>query len=58
MQLDYVLGQMHNRGIKVLQQTERSVAAFPINGDADWAGKWEQWQGFYAMAFHSAGSTA
>jgi hypothetical protein len=54
MQLDYVLGQLHDRGIKVMQQTERSVAAFPINGDADWAGKWEQWQGFYAMAFHSA----
>jgi hypothetical protein len=54
VRLNYALGQLRDRGIHVIQQTERSAGAFPIGGDTDWAGKWEQWQHYYAMAFHSA----
>jgi hypothetical protein len=54
VRLNYALGELHDRGIHVMQQTERSAGAFPITGDSDWAGKWEQWQHYYAMAFHSA----
>ena len=54
VRLNHILGEMKARNIHVMQQTTRSAAAGPIAGDADWAGKWEQWQHYYAMAFHSA----
>ena len=54
VRLNHILGEMKARDIHVMQQTTRSAAAGPITNDADWAGKWEQWQHYYAMAFHSA----
>jgi hypothetical protein len=54
VKLNYILGEMHDRGIHVMQQTTRTPAAGPIASETDWGGKWEQWQHYYAMAFHSA----
>jgi autotransporter-associated beta strand protein len=54
VKLNYIESELHNRGVHIMQQSTRSAAAGPITGDSDWAGKWEQWQFYYAMAFHSA----
>ena len=54
VKLNYTLGELRDRDIHVIQQTTRSAAAGPITGPTDWAGQWEQWQHYYAMAFHSA----
>ncbi len=54
VKLNHILGELHDRGIHVMQQTTRTPGAGPITGSGDWAGKWEQWQHYYAMAFHSA----
>lgn len=54
LKLNYTLGELRDRNIHVIQQTTRSAAGGPITGASDWGGKWEQWQHYYAMAFHSA----
>jgi autotransporter-associated beta strand protein len=50
--LDYNLSQVQNLGVDVVMQITRSNAAqYQV---ADWGGKWEQWQHYYAMAFYAA----
>ena len=48
--LNYMLGELTSRGIEVIMQITRSEN-YPFNG---WDGAYEQWQHFYAMAYHAA----
>jgi hypothetical protein len=48
--LDYVLGQLQQKGVNVLLQTTRSTA-YDYTG---WGGKWEQWKWYYTIAYWAA----
>ncbi|MES2707455.1 MAG: hypothetical protein V4726_12735 [Verrucomicrobiota bacterium] len=50
-QLSYALGGLRDRGVAVLANITASPSRFPVAGEADWAGKWELWQHYYAQAF-------
>ena len=54
IQTDYAFGELHDLGIHVLPVSTRSANSYPIAGPTDWAGQWEQWQYYYAFAFHTA----
>ncbi|HEX8524418.1 MAG TPA: DNRLRE domain-containing protein [Tepidisphaeraceae bacterium] len=50
--LNYPLSELQKMGADVVMQITRSNASsYQI---ADWGGKWEQWQHYYAMAFYAA----
>ncbi len=50
----YALGQIHQRGGRILAQINLFEDTFPIASENDWAGKWKAWLVTYAMAFHMA----
>src|SRR3954468_19381782 len=54
--LDPALADLYSRGIHVLEEISRGTSdpnsTTATNEVIDWAGKWEQWQHFYAQAFH------
>lgn len=47
----FALGNLRDRGLSLLVNISASPSRFPLTGDADWAGKWELWQHYYAQAF-------
>jgi autotransporter-associated beta strand protein len=50
--LNYALSELQKSGVDVVMQITRSnAAAYEVN---DWAGKWEQWQHYYSMAYYAA----
>ncbi len=50
VKLNYILSELRNRNITPLMQITRTES-YPFNG---WDGRYEQWQHFYAMAYHAA----
>ncbi len=50
VKLNHILGELHTRGITPTLNLTRTES-YPYNG---WDGRWEQWQHFYAMAYHAA----
>src|SRR5688572_5303160 len=51
VKLNLLLGDLHARGIEPILQLTRTKEAYDFTG---WEGKWEQWQFYYAMAYHGA----
>jgi hypothetical protein len=52
LQPNYALSQLRQMGIQILVCITASESTFVITNAADWAGKWELWQFYYAQAFH------
>lgn len=52
--LDYVLGQLHDKGVDVVLQTTRSNASMYALSASDYGGQWEQWQWYYTIAYWAA----
>ncbi|HEV2294397.1 MAG TPA: DNRLRE domain-containing protein [Tepidisphaeraceae bacterium] len=52
--LNYILGELHEREIAPIMQITRSPKTINGDGNVAWADRWEQWQHFYAMAYHAA----
>jgi hypothetical protein len=50
----YALRELRRLGVESCAQITVSLSRFTIAGDADWAGKWEVWQHFYAQSFYLA----
>ena len=51
IRINYALGELQTRDVKVLANLTASPSRFPISGADDWPGKWELWQHYYAEAF-------
>ncbi len=51
IKVNYALGKLRNLGIEIVAQITASENTLPIADAADWAGKWELWQHYYAQAF-------
>ena len=51
IQLSSALTTLGGQGVAILANLTASPSRFPIASDADWAGKWELWQHYYAHAF-------
>lgn len=55
--LAYAFGALQDLGAESVVEIHRSVGAYPLGTagtPAGWAGRWEQWQHFYAQAFYLA----
>ena len=49
--VDGAFSALRAEGVQLLVNLTASPSRFPIASDADWAGKWELWQHYYAQAF-------
>lgn len=47
----HVLETLRDSGVSVLVNLSASPGRFPLTGPADWAGRWELWQHYYAVAY-------
>lgn len=52
--IDPAFGLLRAQAVAILANITCSPSRFPLNGDQDWAGKWEIWQHYYAQAFYLA----
>lgn len=54
VRLNYILSELHDRDITPIMQITRAPKSTNGDGNISWADKFEQWQHFYAMAYHAA----
>ena len=51
---NFMLSQYRSLGQEIMIQASCSPASFPITNSADYAGRWELWQTYYASSFNYA----
>lgn len=54
LRVNYALREWRKLGVQICAQITASESRLPIASAADWAGKWELWQHYYAQAFYLA----
>ena len=52
IKVNHALGKLRGRGVEITAQITASENSLSIADAADWAGKWELWQHYYAQAFY------
>lgn len=52
LQPEYAFGELRRLGVGIDVNITASLGSFVISNSADWAGKWELWQHYYAQAFY------
>jgi hypothetical protein len=52
LQPNYICTELRKLGVQIDVNISASTNFFVITNSADWAGKWELWQHFYAQAFY------
>ncbi|HRT58872.1 MAG TPA: DNRLRE domain-containing protein [Candidatus Paceibacterota bacterium] len=54
LQPEYAFAELRRLGVEIDLNLTASLGSFVISNSADWAGKWELWQHYYAQAFYLA----